>query len=116
MNEVAWSTKTVAAQKRSDVKKTDICGIIPGVRDVNAFKYVLSTAAVYDSLMMACFSLPFTLQDFVCSHPNMHDSQAGGCQDARLELKMPIDAITCIYMIGTQWFVLSWIYDIFICS
>ena len=55
MYEVAWSTKTVAAQKRSDVKKPDICGMIPGVLDVNASKDVLSPAAFSDSLLMICF-------------------------------------------------------------
>ena len=29
---------------------------------------------------------------------------------------MPIDAITCIYFIGSQWFFLSWISNSFICS
>ena len=75
---MAWSTKTVAAQKRSDVKKTDICGMIPGVLDVNASKDVLSPAAVSDLLLMKIFSFPFTLQGFLCAHPNMHDEQTGG--------------------------------------
>ena len=42
MYEVAWSKKTVAAQKRLEVKKPDICGMIPGALDVNASKDVLS--------------------------------------------------------------------------
>ena len=36
MYEVAWSRKTVVAQKLLEVKKPDICGMIPGVFDVNA--------------------------------------------------------------------------------
>ena len=78
MYEVAYSTKTAAAQKRSEVKKPDICGMIPGVLDVNASKDVLSAVAVSDSLLMTCFSFPFTLHGFLCSHPNMHDAQTGG--------------------------------------
>ena len=78
MYEVAWLTKTVAAQKRSEVKKPDICGMIPGVLDVNASKDVLSPVAVSDSLLMTCLSFPFTLQGFLCAHPNMNDSQTGG--------------------------------------
>ena len=77
MYEVAWSKKTVAAQKRSNVKKTDICGMIPGVLDVNASKDVLSPEAVSDSLPMTCFSFPFTLHGFLCAHPNIHDAQTG---------------------------------------
>ena len=107
MYEVAWLTKTVAAQKRSEVKKPDICVMIPVVLDFNASKNVLSPAAVSDSLLMTYLSFPFTLQGFLCAHTNMHDTQTGGCQDASLESKIPIDAITCIYLIGTQWFVLS---------
>ena len=72
MYEVAYLTKTVAAQKLSDVKKPDICGMIPGVLDVNASKDVLSLVAVSDSLLMTCFSSPFTLQGFLCAHPKMH--------------------------------------------
>ena len=78
MYEVAWSTKTVAAQKRLEVKKPEICGMIPGVLDVNASKDVLSPADVSDSLLMTCFSFPFTLHGFLCEHPNMHDAQTGG--------------------------------------
>ena len=107
MYEVAWSKKTVAAQKRSEVKKPDICGMIPGVLDVNASNDVLSPAAVSGLLMIKCFSFPFTLQGFLFAHPNMHDSKAVGWQDASLESKIPIDAITCISLIGTQWFVRS---------
>ena len=40
--------KNAAAQKQSEVKKPDICGMIPGVIDVNAAKDVLSPAAVSD--------------------------------------------------------------------
>ena len=116
MYEVVWLTKTVLAQKLAKVKKPDICGMIPGVLDVNASKDVLSPAAISDSLLMTCFSFPFTLQGFLCAHPNMHDAQTGGWKDASLESKMPIDAITCIYLIGTQWFVLSLISNNFICS
>ena len=116
MYDVAWSTKTVAAQKRSEVKKPDICMIIPWVLEVNASSDVLSPAAVSDSLLITCFYFPFTLQGFFCTHQNMHDTQIGGCQDASLESKMPIDAITCIYLIGTQWFVLSWISSNLICT
>ena len=76
--EVACSTKTVAAQKRSDVKKPDICGMIPGVLDVNASKYVLSPAAVSDLLLVKCFSFPFTLEGFLCAHPNIHNAKTGG--------------------------------------
>ena len=78
MYEVAWSTKTVTSQKRSEVKKPEICGMIPGVIDVNTSKDVLSPAAVSDSLMMTCFSFPYNLQGFLCAHPNMHDAQTGG--------------------------------------
>ena len=102
MYEVAWSTKTVAAQKRSEVKKPDICGMIPGVLDVKASKDVLSPAAVSDSLLMKCLSFTFTLQGLLCAHPNMHNAQTGGWQNASLESKIPIVAITCIYLIGTQ--------------
>ena len=102
MCEVAWSTKTVAAQKRSEVKKPEICGMIPGVLDVKASKDVLSPAAVYDSLLMTCFSFTFTPQGFLCAHPNINDAQTGGWQDASLELKKPIVAIPCISLIGTQ--------------
>ena len=77
MYKVAWLTKTVAAQKRSEVKKPDIYGMIPGVLDVNVSKDVLSPAAVSDSLLMTCFSLTFTLHGFLCAHPNMHDAQTG---------------------------------------
>ena len=107
MYEVAWSSKTVAAQKQSEVKKPDICGMIPGVLDVNVYKTVLSPAAVSDSLLMTCFSSPFTLQGSLCAQPNMQDAQTGNWQDASLELNMHIDAITCISLIVTQWFVLS---------
>ena len=107
MYDVAWPTKTFAAQKRSEVKMPDVCGMIPGVLDVNVSKDVLSPAAVSDSLLMTCFSFPFTLQGFLCAHPNMHGAQTGGWQDASLESKMPINSITCISLIGTQWFVLS---------
>ena len=107
MYEVAWSKKTVAAQKRSEVKKPGIWGMIPGVLGVNTSNDVLSPVAVSDSLLKTCLYFPFTLQGFLCAHPNMHDTQTGGWQDASLESKMPIDAITCISLIGTQWFVLS---------
>ena len=107
MYEVSWSTKTAADQKRLEVKKPDICGMISGVIGVNESKDVLSPADVSDSLLMTCFSFTFTLQDFLCEHPNMHDAQTGYWQDASLESKMPIDAITCISLIDTQWFVLS---------
>ena len=90
--------------------------IIPWVLEVNASSDVLSPAAVSDSLLITCFYFPFTLQGFFCTHQNMHDTQIGGCQDASLESKMPIDAITCIYLISTQWFVWSWISNNFICS
>ena len=95
--EVVWSTKTVVAQKQSDVKKPDICGMIPGVLDVNVSKDVLSPAAVSDSLLMTCFSFPFTLQGFLCAHPNMHEAQTGGWQDVIWESKIPIDAIPCFF-------------------
>ena len=75
--EVARSKKNVVAQKRSKVKKPDICGMIPGVLDVNTSKDVLYPAAVYDSLLITCFSFPFTLQGFLGAHPNMHDAQTG---------------------------------------
>ena len=78
MYEVAWSTKNVAAQKRSEVKKPDICGMIQGVLDVNASKDVLSPAAFSDLLLMKCFSFPFFLQGFLCAHTNMHDAQTSG--------------------------------------
>ena len=78
MYEVAWSKKNVADQKRSEVKKPDICRMISGVLDVNASKDVLYPAAVSDYLLMTCFSFPYTLQDFLCAHPNMHDAQTGG--------------------------------------
>ena len=78
MYEVAWSTKTVAAQKQSEIKKPDICRMIPGVLDVNASKDVFSPAAVSDSLLMTCFAFPFTLHVFLCSHQNMHNAQTGG--------------------------------------
>ena len=102
MYEVAWLTKNVAAQKQSNVKKPDICGMIPGVLDVNASKDMLSPADVSDSLLMTYFYFPFTLQVFLCAHPNMHDAQTGGWQDASLGSKIPIVAITCIALIGTQ--------------
>ena len=106
MYKVAWPTKNVAAQKLSEVKKPDICGMIPGVFHVNASEDVLSPAAVSDSLLMTCLFFPFTLQVFLCAHLNMHDAQTGGWQDVSLESKMPIDAITCISLIGKQWFFL----------
>ena len=84
MYEVAWLTKTVAAQKRSEVKKPDICGMIPVVLDAKESKDVLSPAAVSDSLLMKCLSLPFSLQGFLCAHPNLHDPQTGGFQDSKL--------------------------------
>ena len=114
--EVAWTTKTVAAQKRSEVKKPDIFRMVPGVLDANTSKDVLSPAAVFDSLLVTCFSFYFTLQSFLCAHPNMHNAQTGGLQDASLESKMPIDVITCIYFIYTQWFVLLSISNNFVCS
>ena len=78
MYKVTWPTKNVTAQKLSEVKKPDICGMIPGVFDVNASKDVLSLAAVSDSLLMTCFSFPSTLHVFLCAHPIMHDAQTGG--------------------------------------
>ena len=60
--------------------------------------------------------LSFTLQDFLCAHPNINDTQTGGWQDVSVESKIPIVAITCISLIGTQWFVLSWISKSFVCS
>ena len=102
MYEVAWSKKTVAAQKRSEVKKSDICGMIPGVLDVKASKDVLSPAAVSDSLLIIYFSFPYTLQGFLCAHTNKHDAQTGGWHNASLESKISIVAITCISFIGTQ--------------
>ena len=78
MYEVAWSEKTVATQKRSDVKKPDICRMVPRVLDVNASKDVLSPAAVSDSLLMTYFSFHFNLQGFLCAHPNRHNAQTGG--------------------------------------
>ena len=57
IDKVAWSTKTVASQKRLEVKKPDICGMIPVMLAVNASKDVLSPAAVSDSLLITCFSL-----------------------------------------------------------
>ena len=78
MYEVAWSTKNVAAQKRSEVKKPNICEMIPGVLDINAYKDVLSPADVSDSLLVTCLSFPFNLQGYLCAHPNMHDAQTGG--------------------------------------
>ena len=102
MYEVAWSTKTVPAQKRSEVKKPDICGMIQGVLDVKASKDVLSPEAVSDSLLMTCFYFTFTLHGFLCAHPNMHDAQTGRWQNASLETKITIVAITCISLIGTQ--------------
>ena len=108
--------KNCRAQKWSDIKKPDICGMIPGVLEVNEFNYLLSPAAVYDSILMTRFSFPFTLQVFLSENPYMHDTQTGGWQDASLESKMPTVAITCISLIGTQWFVLSWISNSFICS
>ena len=116
MYEVAWSTKTVTSQKRSEVKKPDIYGMIPGVLDVKASKDVLSPEAVSDSLMITCLSFPFTLQGLLCAHPNMHDAQTGGWQNASLESKIPIVSIPCISLIGTQWFFLSWISKSFVCS
>ena len=94
MYEVAWSTKTVAGQKRLEVQKPDICGMIPGVLDVRTSKDVLSPAAVSHSLMMTRFSFPFNLQGFLCAHTNMHNRQTGGWQNASLESKIPIVAIT----------------------
>ena len=85
MYEVAWLTKTVTAQKISEVKKPDICGMIPGVLDFKASKDVLSPAAVSDSFLMTCFSFPFTPQVFLCDHPNMHDAQTSGWQNASLD-------------------------------
>ena len=85
MYEVAWLTKTVASQKLSEVKKHDICGMIPGVLDVNESNNMLSPAAVSDSLLITCFSFPFTLQGFLCAHTNMHNAQTGGWKDASLE-------------------------------
>ena len=67
MYEVAWSTKTVASQKRLEVKKPDIYGMIPGVLDVNASKYVFSTAAVSDSLLITC-SLSLLPSRVSCVH------------------------------------------------
>ena len=90
--------------------------MIPGVLDVKASKDVLSPAAVSYSLLMTCFSFPFTLQGFLCAHPNMHDAQTCGWQNASLDSKIPIVAITFISLIGTQWFVLSWISKRFVCS
>ena len=107
MYKLVWLSKTIAAQKQSEVKKPDICGMIPEVLAVNVSNNVLSPEAVSDSLLMTCFSFSFTLQSFLCAHPNMHDSRTGGWQDASLESKMPIYAITCISLIGTQWFVWS---------
>ena len=52
MCEVAWSTKTVATQKRSEFKKSGICSMIPGVLDIKASKDVLSPAAISDSLLI----------------------------------------------------------------
>ena len=102
MYEVAWSTKTVAAQKRSEVKKPDICGMIPGVLDVKASKDVLSPATVSGSPLMTCLSFPFTLYGFLFAHLNLYDAQTGGWQDASLESKIPIVSITCISLIVTQ--------------
>ena len=102
MYEFAWSTKTVSAQKRSEVNKPDICGMIPGVLDIKSSKVVLYPETVSDLLLMTCFSFPFTLQGFLCAHPNMHDAQTGGWQNASLESKIPIVAITFIPLIGTQ--------------
>ena len=102
MYEVAWWTKTVAVHKLSEVKKPDICGMILGMLDVNASKDVLSPVAVSDSLLITCFSFPFTLHGFLCAHQNMHDVQTGGWQDASLESKIPVVAITCIDLIGTR--------------
>ena len=76
--------------------------MISGVLDVNASEDVLSPAAVSDSLLMTCLSFPFTLQVFLCAHPKMYDAQTGGWQDASLESKIPIVAITCISLICTQ--------------
>ena len=84
MYEVAWLTKTVANHKLSEVKKPEIFGMIPGVLDINKSKYVLSPAAVSDSLLMTCLYLNFTLQGFLCTHPNMHDAQTGGWQGVSL--------------------------------
>ena len=61
-----------------EVNKPDIYGMIPGVLDVNAYKDVLSPAAVSDSLLMTFFSFPFTLHGFLCAHQKMHDAQTGG--------------------------------------
>ena len=107
MYEVAWSTKNVAAQKRSEVKKPDICGMISGVLDVKASKDVLCPTAVSDSLMMTCFSFPFTFQGFFCAHQCMHDAQTGGWHNVSLESKIQIVVFTFISLIGTQCFVLS---------
>ena len=78
MYEVAWSQKTVATQKQSDVKKPDICRMVPRVLDVNAWKDVLSPAAVSDSLLMTYFSFHFNLQGYLCAHPNRHNAKTGG--------------------------------------
>ena len=75
--------------------------MIPGVLDVNAPKDVFSPAAVSDSLLLKFFYFPFTLEVLLCAHPNMLDAKTGGWQDASLESKMPIDAITFISLIGT---------------
>ena len=61
-----------------EVNKPDICGMIPGVLDVNASKDVLSPADVHDSLLMTCFYFPFTLHVFSCAYPNMRDTETGG--------------------------------------
>ena len=82
MYEVAWSTKKIAAQKRSEIEKPEIWGVIPGVLDIKASKDVLSPAAVSGSLLIKCFYITFTLQGFLCAHPNMNDAQTGGWKDA----------------------------------
>ena len=77
MYEVAWSTKTVATKNQLEVKKPDICGMIPAVLEVNASKDVFSPAAVSDLLLITCFSFPFTLHGFLCAHTNIHNAQTG---------------------------------------
>ena len=96
--------KNCRLPERSDVKKPDIYGMTPVVLPVNMSNDVLSPAAVSYSLLMTCFNFPFTLQVFLCAHPNMHDAQNGDRQDAILASKITIDAITCISLIGTQCF------------
>ena len=78
MYDMAWLTKTVDAPERLDVKKPNICGMIPGLLDIKETKDVLSLAALPESLLIKCISFPFTLQGFLCAHPNMHYAQTGG--------------------------------------